>query len=185
MKRGLLVIDVQNEYFTGKLPVSHPPGSFDNILRAMDAARSHRVSVIVVQHTARSDASPIFRKGTHEWSLHPAVDLRPRDVLIEKNWPDSFAETGLEEWVEGAGIDTLAICGYMTQMCCDTTARGAFHKGYAVEFLSDATGTLAFSNETGTVTDEELHRTVLTTQGSRFSRVMKTGEWIDRVSRGA
>ncbi len=54
----------------------------------------------------------------------------------------------------------------MTQMCCDTTARGAFHKGYAVEFLSDATGTLAFSNETGTVTDEELHRTVLTTQGS-------------------
>ena len=82
MKRGLLVIDVQNEYFTEKLPVYYPPGSFDNILRAMDAARSHRVSVIVVQHTARSDASPIFQKGTHEWRLHPAVDLRPRDVLI-------------------------------------------------------------------------------------------------------
>ena len=54
MKRGLLVIDVQNEYFTGKLPVSYPPGSFANILRAMDPARSHRVSVAVIQHSAMS-----------------------------------------------------------------------------------------------------------------------------------
>ena len=35
MKRALLVIDVQNEYFTGKLPISHPSGSFNNILRIM------------------------------------------------------------------------------------------------------------------------------------------------------
>lgn len=92
--------------------------------------------------------------------------------------------TELEEWLEGAGVDTLTICGYMTQMCCDTTARRAFHLGYAVEFLSDATGTLALSNEAGTVTDEELHRAILTTQGSRFRHVMETGEWIERVSRG-
>lgn len=35
MPRALLVIDVQNEYFTGKLPVSYPPGSLENILRAI------------------------------------------------------------------------------------------------------------------------------------------------------
>ena len=184
MKRGLLVIDVQNEYFTGKLPVSYPPGSFANILRAMDAARSHRVSVVVIQHSAMSEASPVFRKGSHEWRLHSDIGIRQRDVLIEKKWPDSFMGTELEEWLEGAGIDTLAICGYMTQMCCDTTARRAFHLGYAVEFLSDATGTLALSNEAGTVTDAELHRAILTTQGSRFSHVMETGKWIERVSRG-
>lgn len=40
MKKVLLVIDVQNEYFTGKLPVSHPSGSFENILKAMDAANA-------------------------------------------------------------------------------------------------------------------------------------------------
>ncbi|MFZ1986860.1 MAG: hypothetical protein WAU91_20785 [Desulfatitalea sp.] len=36
-----------------------------------------------------------------------------------------------------------------------------------VEFLSDATGTLAFKNEAGAVTDEELHRAILVTQGRK------------------
>ena len=40
----------------------------------------------------------------------------------------------------------------MTQMCCDTTARQAYHLGFGVEFLSDATGTLAISNAAGAVT---------------------------------
>ena len=68
----------------------------------------------------------------------------------------------------------------MTQLCCDTTARRAFHLGYAVEFLADATGTLAFKNEAGTVTAEELHRAILVTQ-SRFSKVMRTDEWVSHV----
>jgi len=40
-KRALLVIDVQNEYFTGKLPITYPAGSLANVLSAMDAGRDH------------------------------------------------------------------------------------------------------------------------------------------------
>jgi nicotinamidase-related amidase len=139
--------------------------------------------VVVIQHAAKPDDSPVYRKGSPEWELHPDVEKRQRDVLIAKNWPDSFVETSLEEWLKANDIDTLAVCGYMTQMCCDTTARRAFHLGYRVEFLSDATGTLAFENEAGSVTAEELHRAILVTQ-SRFSRVMNTGDWIGRVRGG-
>ncbi|MCX5871052.1 MAG: cysteine hydrolase family protein [Deltaproteobacteria bacterium] len=180
MMRALLVIDVQNEYFYGKLPVSHPPGSLNNILKAMDAATTNQIPVVVIQHAAKSETSPVFRKGSPEWELHPDVEKRHRDVLIAKNWPDSFTETGLEEWLKSKDIDTLTVCGYMTHMCCDTTARRAFHLGYAVEFLSDATGTLAFNNEAGSVTDEELHRAILVTQ-CRFSKVEKTDVWISHV----
>ena len=42
---ALLVIDVQNEYFTGRLPVTFPEGSLNNILRAMDNAASAGVPV--------------------------------------------------------------------------------------------------------------------------------------------
>jgi nicotinamidase-related amidase len=66
----------------------------------------------------------------------------------------------------------------MTQMCCDTTAREAMHRGFGVEFLSDATGTLAVSNAAGTVTAEELHRAIIVTQQMRFSRVLTTAEWV-------
>ena len=70
----------------------------------------------------------------------------------------------------------------MTQMCCDTTARQAFHRGYAVDFLSDATGTLSVTNAAGTITAGDLHKAVLITQQMLFSRVLPTDEWIRKVT---
>jgi nicotinamidase-related amidase len=182
MKRALLVIDVQNEYFSGKLPVTYPHGSLRHILKAMDAAHELGIPVIVVRHTASDPESPVFRKGSPEWELLPAIQHRPHDLLLEKDLPGSFTGTHLAQWLRERGIDTIVIAGYMTQMCCDTTSRQAFHLGLAVEFLSDATGTLAFTNYAGSVTDEELHRAVLVTQATRFSKVMTTEEWMNLLA---
>ena len=181
MRRALLVIDVQNEYFTGKLPVSHPAGSLDNMLRAMDAAHEQKIPVVVIQHTAKAADSPVFKKGSPEWELHEEIKKRPHDLLIEKNLPGSFTGTTLELWLRERDIDTVVISGYMTQMCCDTTARQAFHFGFSVEFLSDATGTLSFTNNAGSVTAEELHRAILLTQAMRFSKVIETKEWVSSL----
>jgi nicotinamidase-related amidase len=180
-KRALLVIDVQNEYFTGKLPVTYPAGSLANVLRAIDAARASRVPVVAIQHASPQADAAVFRKGSKEWELHAEVASRPHDVLIHKSLPGSFTGTNLEAWLRERGVGTVVIAGYMTQMCCDTTARQAVHLGFGVEFLSDGTGTLAVKNAAGTVSDEELHRAILVTQQMRFSRVMKTDEWIEQL----
>jgi nicotinamidase-related amidase len=182
MKRALLVIDVQNEYFSGKLPVSYPSGSLDNIVKALDTATAQKIPVVMVQHTAPQPDSKTFRKGSPEWELHPEIARRPYDILIEKNLPGSFTGTSLENWLRENNIDTLVISGYMTQMCCDTTSRQAVHLGFNVEFLADATGTLAIQNDAGAVTAEELHRAILVTQAMRFSKVLKTADWIELVS---
>ncbi len=181
MERALLVIDVQNEYFSGLLPVTHPAGSLANILAAMDAAWEQGVGVVVVQHSAGQPGSPVFARGGQSWELHPEVERRPRDLLVEKTLPGSFTGTGLEHWLRERGVARLAVTGYMTQMCCDTTARQAFHRGFQVEFLSDATGTLGMQNYAGSVTAEELHRTVLVTQAMRFSQVMTTAQWMESL----
>lgn len=181
MNRALLVIDVQNEYFMGQLPVSYPENSFPNILKAIDSANGYKIPVIIIQHTAPQENSKTFRKGSDEWKLHSEILLRPHDYLVEKALPGSFTGTDLESWLRGRQIGTVAISGYMTQMCCDTTARQALHLGFAVEFLSDATGTLRISNYAGTVTAEELHRAVLVTQAMRFSKVLSTDEWIKNL----
>lgn len=182
MKRALLVIDVQNEYFTGQLPVTYPKDGFPNILKAMDSANVHQIPIVVVQHTAPQENSKTFRKGSNEWSLHPEILVRPHNHLIEKTLPGSFTGTDLETWLKGNGIDTVVISGFMTQMCCDTTARQALHLGLNVEFLSDATGTLQISNYAGTVSAEELHRAILVTQAMRFSKVLSTEEWIESLA---
>jgi nicotinamidase-related amidase len=178
MNEALLVIDVQNEYFTGKIPVTYPHRSIVNILQAMDAAHAARMPVIIIQHANRATGAATFVPGTPAWELHPDVKKRQHDLLIEKTLPGSFTGTSLDTWLKEQGITTVTIAGYMTQMCCDTTARQAFHLGYSVKFLSDATGTLSITNSAGAISDVDLHRAILVTQQMRFSQVMTTAEWI-------
>ncbi|HEY9640082.1 MAG TPA: cysteine hydrolase family protein [Coleofasciculaceae cyanobacterium] len=182
MSRALLVIDVQNEYFTGQLPVTYPPGSLENILKAMDIASQQNIPIIIVQHTEPEENPAIFKKSSREWELHPEIAKHPYNLLIEKTLPGSFTGTELEAWLREQGIDTVVISGYMTQMCCDTTARQAAHLGFSVEFLSDSTGTLAFENEAGSATAEELHRATLVSQGSFFGKVLSTTDWMNSLS---
>ena len=180
MKRALLIIDVQNEYFSGALPVSYPMKSFSNILTAMDAANKQEIPVILVKHTNPEDA-PTFAEGSEGWKLHSDVKSRGHERIIEKSLPGSFTGTNLEAWLRANNIDTVVVTGYMTQMCCDTTARQAMHLGFDVEFLSDATGTLSISNYAGEVSDEDLHKAILVTQAMRFSRVLTTEEWVETL----
>jgi nicotinamidase-related amidase len=182
-KRALIVIDVQNEYFDGALPISDPPPetSLANIGRAMDAATGSGVPVIVVRHGNGDPAAPIFREGSETWELHPEVEARPRDHLVDKTLPGSFTGTPLAEILDAEGVDTVSITGYMTHMCVDTTSREAAHRGLSVEILKDATGTLALENTGGSATGEELHRSTLVAQGQFFADVLSTDEWLARL----
>ena len=90
MKEALLVIDVQNEYFTGKLPVTFPENSFENILAAMDHARAVKMPVVVIQHTNPAPDSATFRKSTDSWELHDAIQSRHADTIIEKKSSRQF-----------------------------------------------------------------------------------------------
>ncbi len=181
MKRALLVIDVQNEYFSGAMPVTYPENSLERITQAIDAANAAEIPVVLIQHAAATEQSRTFRKGSPNWELRPEVAKRKHDLLIEKHLPGSFTGTPLEDWLRERGIDAVTISGYMTQMCCDTTARQASHLGFKVEFLSDATGTLAFQNSEGEVSAEDLHNTILVVQQSGFSQVKSTDEWINET----
>jgi len=186
-KRALIVIDVQNEYFDGALPISDPPPeeSLANIARAMDAATAAGIPVIVVQHGDDDPESPIFRKDSPAWELRPEIGERSRDHLVEKTLPGSFTGTPLESILQSAGVETVAITGYMTHMCVDTTSRQAAHRGYAVEILSDATGTLSLENSGGAASGAELHRATLVAQGQFFADVLTTEEWLQRLIQGA
>ncbi|MHB8564778.1 MAG: cysteine hydrolase family protein, partial [Acidiferrobacteraceae bacterium] len=182
-RRALIVIDVQNEYVTGNLPIEFPEvrQSLANIGKAMDAARAAGVPVIVVQNHAPVPGAPLFDQGSPGWELHETVRIRVRDHYMEKTLPSAFAGTGLAEWLNAHGIDTLTVAGYMTHNCDDSTIKHALHVGLAVEFLADAAGTVSYVNRAGTATAEEIHRTFIVVLQSRFAAVMTTDEWIDAL----
>ena len=181
MNRALLVIDVQREYFEGAFPIRHPVGHLDSILEMMDAANKANIPTVVIRHHQPDPQSPVFRKGSDLWQLHDEVESRPRDVLIDKQLPGSFTNTPLDDFLRERKIDTVSIVGYMTQVCCDTTAREAFHRGYNVEFLQDATGTLDVENKAGSVTAEQLHESILVAQQMFISDVIDKQTWLERI----
>ena len=185
-RRALIVIDVQDEYVTGGLPIEFPDvhASLANIGRAMDAAAAAGIPAVVVQNHASAGA-PIFAKGSPGWQLHETVARRRRDHYIEKTLPSAFAGTDLADWIARTGIDTLAVTGYMTHNCVASTVLHALHAGLAVEVLGDATGAVSYANRAGRASAEEIHRAFTVVFQSRFAAVATTQEWIAALSGAA
>jgi nicotinamidase-related amidase len=97
-RRALIVIDVQNDYVGGNLPIEFPPieSSLANIGKVMDAATLASIPVMVV-HNVLPETMPIMAKGTPGAELHTTISSRPRDHYVKKDLPSAFAETGLED----------------------------------------------------------------------------------------
>lgn len=185
-RRALLVIDVQNDYVGGNLPIEYPPVelSLANIGRAMDAARAAGVPVVVVQNVL-PEGAPFMARGTDGAELHAVVSSRCSDHYVLKNLPSAFAGTGLEDRLRERRVDTITIVGYMTHNCDLSTAVHALHAGFAVEILSDATGSVPYANRAGAASAAEIHRVMTVVMQSRFAAVMTTEEWISILATGA
>jgi len=184
-RRALIVIDVQNEYVTGDLPIEYPDVnvSLANIGRAIDAATRHNVPVVLIQNIAPA-TSPLFARGSAGAALHDVVASRPHAQVIEKSMPSAFAGTGLADWLSAHEIDTIVIAGYMTHNCDDSTVKHAVHAGLAVEFLADATGSVPYENRAGYASAEDIHRVFTVVMQSRFAAVLSTDEWLDALETG-
>ena len=176
---ALIVIDVQEEYFGGLLPIGYPPReeSLGRIGAAMDHASSTGVPVVVVRHIGEPGGAT-FQPGTPTQALRPEIAARPSDHIIDKHLPGSFTGTDLEPWLRERGIEHITIVGYMTNVCCDTTARQALHMGMSAAIIHDAVGVPAMPAVDGGVVDPEtLQRAALAPLGLIGVEMITTEEW--------
>ncbi|KAI9468403.1 hypothetical protein LPJ78_004960 [Coemansia sp. RSA 989] len=181
-KRALIVIDAQNEYIDGGFRIEYPDVkiSLPNIAQAMEVAKELNIPIIAVRHMCPPDF-PIFAKGSRNAELHPDVKSRHYDHLIDKELPSCFTNTDLESLLKAHDVDTLTVVGYMTHNCNASTIYEARHRGYNVETLSDASGSLPYKNKAGSASAEEIHRVYTTVFHTFFASVVTTQEWIDGV----
>jgi bifunctional isochorismate lyase/aryl carrier protein len=83
----------------------------------------------------------------------------PNSIEIKKSQYDAFFRTRLERALHEKGTQQVVICGVMTHLCCECTARSAFMRGFEVFFTIDGTATY----------NEELHRSSLQTLAHGFA----------------
>ena len=127
---ALLVIDVQ----TGVVAGAHERDAVvANIGDLVSKARRERIPVVWVQQTDDNLA-----RGSDDWRI--VSELTPSDAEphIEKGYPDSFEETGLETVLSGLGVGRLVVVGAQTDECVRSTLHGALVRGYDAILVKDA-----------------------------------------------
>jgi nicotinamidase-related amidase len=149
-KTALLLIDYQNEYLDGALPLVGVEAALCEARRLQDAATEAGWQVIHIHHVGRP-GSPFFAPGSPGVAPIAALSPAQGEAVVHKAWPSSFVQTPLAELLAQAGIDTLVVAGFMTHNCVDSTARDAFHRGLRVVVAADACATRDLPGADGTV----------------------------------
>lgn len=136
---ALVLIDCQNTYTRGVMELDGVEAALDEAERLLDRARSAGVPVIHIQHDA-GPGSP-YDLTTDIGAIVDRVAPREGEPVVVKNFPNSFVGTELDDLLKQREKTNLVLAGFMTHMCVNSTARGAFNLGYAPTVVAAATAT--------------------------------------------
>ncbi len=175
---ALLVLDLVR-YFAdpkGRAFLPAAPAVLPSVLRLVEAFRRTGGPVCFTRHghdgpedlgmLGRFYPGDFIREGQPESELIPALVPRPGEAVLRKKTYDAFVGTGLEDWLRARGAEQVLVAGVLTHLCCETTARAAFVRGFEVFFAADATAT----------SNERLHLGALVALADGFAGVVRTTE---------
>ena len=134
-KTALVVIDAQVNMSDPAYPCYDARGVIGKLRTLIDKAHAADVPVIYIQNNGPE--GEVDEPHTPGWEIDPEVAPAPGDTVIEKTTPDSFLGTGLDAQLRQAGVAKVAICGYATEFCVDTTTRRAAALGFEVMLVAD------------------------------------------------
>ena len=188
---ALLVIDAQNIYALPDSPLCVPEfeESLGRINRLIEGFEAAGLPVIYVRHVHRADgrdagrmfdfsgnAEPVgFVEGSVEAEYVPGLKIVPGGLHMTKHRYSCFEGTELEAILRSLGVQTVAICGYMTNFCCETTARAAHDKDYFVDFIAEATGAPDLGEE---YRQPAIIQAVCATLGAGFARIVDVEAYL-------
>ncbi len=135
MTAALLVIDVQRDLFDPEPRPFEADAVIQRINALADRARAAGAPVIYIQHEY---AAGSLVHGTEGWQLAHGLQPGPGDAFVRKTTPDAFLRTDLQALLASLGATRVAVCGYASEFCVDTTVRRAAALGYPVVLAADA-----------------------------------------------
>jgi ureidoacrylate peracid hydrolase len=198
-RTAVVLIEYQND-FTSEGGVLHgavqevmdQTGMLDNTRRLVEAARAAGATIVHAPITFAAGYgelsqqpygilkgvvdSTAFVKG--EWGSEIVDALAPQqgDVIVEgKRGLDTFATTNLDFILRARGITTIALSGFLTNCCVESTMRSGYEKGYQVITLSDCVA----------ATSPEEHENAIKFDYPMFSDVMTSDALVEQLEGAA
>ncbi|HEM47052.1 MAG TPA: cysteine hydrolase [Alphaproteobacteria bacterium] len=168
----LVVIDAQNEYRSGGIPLPGVDAAVGEIAALLRRARAAGTPVVHVQHRGRPGGA--FDVEAERGRIMDEVAPSAGEPVVLKPLPNAFAGTDLGERLAATGRKQLIVTGFMTHMCVSSTARAALDHGYRVTIPAAACATRDLpAPDGGIVKAADLHRAALAGLADRFAIVAR------------
>ncbi len=180
MREGLLLIDIQNDYFDkGSMTLVNSDKACANAKRLLDRFRSEKLPVIFIQHIAANPAATFFLPDTAGAEIRPSIQPIDGEKVIVKHFPNSFQGTELMDYLQANNVTDLVICGMITHMCVDATTRAAKDLGFNITVIGDACATRNLEINGEIVSAKDVHNSFLAALNYFYSSVKTTSQYLN------
>lgn len=182
METALIVIDIQNDYFDkGTMALVGSDKASENARLLLDRFRADSLPLIHIQHIAARPTATFFLPNTKGAEIHDNVKPLGQEKVIVKHYPNSFRETELLDYLKSKNITDLVICGMMTHMCVDATARAAKDFGFNLVLIGDACATKNQEINGQIAKAEEVQKSFLAALNYFYATVKTTKQYLDKT----
>jgi nicotinamidase-related amidase len=185
MKTALLLIDIQNDYFPGgNMELVGMEQSSQKARELLDLFRKNDMPSFHIQHVSLGKGAGFFLPDTKGAEIHESIRPLPSDIVIQKNFPNSFRDTDLLEKLKSAQINALVICGAMSHMCIDATTRAAADHGFKCTVIHDACATRDLQFENALVPAKQVHASFMSALGFAYAKVVSLQAFLSAFNAG-
>ncbi|MCF8128085.1 MAG: cysteine hydrolase [Deltaproteobacteria bacterium] len=182
MKPGLILIDIQNDYFEkGNMELVRMDRAAENAKTILAAFRKADLPLFHIQHEAIQPSATFFLPDTPGVEIHASVRPLAGETIIIKHFPNSFRETGLLDHLKKAEVTDVVICGAMSHMCVDATTRAAFDLGFRCLVAEDACATRALAHNGQIIEAEKVHGAFMAALSHPYAAVIPSKECLTKI----
>lgn len=168
---ALVMVDCQNTYRQGIMQLTHVEPAILEAQKLLNKARALGIPIIHIQHDAGPGTPYDIRADIG--AIAEEVAPKNGEAVVVKQYPNAFWNTPLEAQLKSLNIEHIVLAGFMTHMCINSTARGAFNLGFKPTVVASACATRSLVGPQGKVIDAQtMHDSALAAIRDLFAVVV-------------
>lgn len=183
MKKALIVIDIQNDYFpAGRMALDGMEAAARNCQALLERFRTQKKPTFIIQHIFNSPTAPFFAPGSFGAEIHGSVAPTSQDKVIVKSAINCFHDTGLLQGLRQASVDNVVVCGAMSHMCIDAAVRAVADFGFQCTVADDGCATRGLEHRGVNVPAIQVHAAYMAALSHAYATVLSTREVLSALS---
>ena len=180
MQHGLILIDIQNDYFAGgAMALVNMESAASNASKLLNAFRDKNAPIIHIRHLMTRPGATFFLPGTEGVEIHSDVRPVENETVVEKNFPNGFRDTNLRNAIDHTGVNSWVFCGAMSHMCVDATVRAAFDVGLECTVIHDACATRNLNFNGDDIPAEQVHASFMAALAVPYAMLQSTDAFLE------